>query len=106
MYRLFTGFEYWANPSNPPEGFITWMVDDQESARLGAASVGPDQGPNGTGVGQRLIPEEPMSIVLNLGISRKFSSSSPLSSVCADVCCRKLADDRPDDYDVPGRDVG
>ena len=34
--------------------------------------MGPDQGEGGAGVGQRLIPEEPMSIVLNLGISREF----------------------------------
>lgn len=45
------------------------MVDGQKSARLGAASVRPDQGANGTGVEQRLIPEKPMSIVLNLAIS-------------------------------------
>lgn len=24
------GFEYWAHPSNPLEGFITWMVDGQQ----------------------------------------------------------------------------
>jgi hypothetical protein len=36
---------------------------------MGAAAVGPDQGTGGSGVDQRLIPEEPMSIVLNLGIS-------------------------------------
>jgi len=36
---------------------------------MGTAAVGPDQGTGGTGVDQRLIPEEPMSIVLNLGIS-------------------------------------
>jgi hypothetical protein len=49
---------------------------------MGAAAVGPDPldgsgtpgytGANGgTGVGQRLIPEEPMSLILNLGISRE-----------------------------------
>jgi beta-glucan synthesis-associated protein KRE6 len=75
---LHTGFEYWANPSEPLEGFITWMVDGQKTAHLGATSLGPDQGPNGTGVGQRLIPEEPMSIVLNLGISGEFVSLSSM----------------------------
>ena len=29
----------------------------------------PDNGPNGTGTGQKLIPEEPISIVLNYDIS-------------------------------------
>ena len=41
---------------------------------MGAAAVGPDQGSTGSGVGQRLIPEEPMSIILNLGISSKSFS--------------------------------
>lgn len=68
------GFEYWANPSNPSEGFITWASNGQQSARLGATAVGPDQGPGGSGVGQRLIPEEPMSLVLNLGISANWQT--------------------------------
>ncbi|KAG6860426.1 hypothetical protein C0995_011331 [Termitomyces sp. Mi166 len=56
-------------PSNPSEGSITWQVDGVQSYRLGAIAVEPDQGPTGSGVDQRLIPVEPMSIVLNLGIS-------------------------------------
>jgi hypothetical protein len=49
------------------------MVDDEPSVRMGAAAVGADQGTDGSGVGPRLIPEGPMSIVLNLGILREFS---------------------------------
>ena len=63
------GFEYWANPSNRDEGFITWQTDGQPSVRMGATAVGPDQNFGGSGVGRRLIPEEPMSIVLNLEVS-------------------------------------
>lgn len=44
-------------------------MDGLQTVRMGAGAVGPDQGSNGSGVGQRLIPEEPMSIVFNLGIS-------------------------------------
>ncbi|GLB40793.1 putative glycoside hydrolase family 16 protein [Lyophyllum shimeji] len=66
------GFEYWANPKNSQEGYIAWQVDGKESHRVGAAAVGPDQGSDGSGVGQRLIPEEPMSVVLNLGISQNW----------------------------------
>ncbi|KAF9461053.1 beta-glucan synthesis-associated [Collybia nuda] len=66
------GFEYWANPSNAQEGYITWQVDGKQSHRVSATAVGPDQGPGGSGVGQRLIPEEPMSIVLNLGMSQNW----------------------------------
>ncbi|KAG6852141.1 hypothetical protein C0991_002650, partial [Blastosporella zonata] len=44
------------------------------SHRVGAADVGPDQGTTGSGVGQRLIPVEPMSIVLNIGISPNWQT--------------------------------
>ena len=54
------GFEYWANPSNRDEGFITWQVDGQPTIRMGAAAMGPDQGPDGSQVSQRVVPEEPM----------------------------------------------
>ncbi|KAI0071689.1 beta-glucan synthesis-associated [Panus rudis PR-1116 ss-1] len=66
------GFEYWANPDNRDEGFITWQSDGKPTVRMGASAVGPDQGEDGSGVGQRLIPEEPMSIILNLGISSNW----------------------------------
>jgi beta-glucanase (GH16 family) len=69
------GFEYWADPADPTAGFITWQVDGQQAARLGATAVGPDQDPTtGSGVGQRLIPVEPMAIVLNLGISANWQT--------------------------------
>jgi Beta-glucan synthesis-associated protein SKN1/KRE6/Sbg1 len=54
------GFEYFANPQSRSDGYVTWMMDDNPTVRMGAAAVGPDQGPNGSGVSQRLIPEEPM----------------------------------------------
>lgn len=66
------GFEYWSDPKDPGSGFVTWQVNGSTTARMGANAVGPDQGDGGSGVGQRLIPVEPMSIVLNLGISRAF----------------------------------
>ncbi|KAJ7673564.1 beta-glucan synthesis-associated [Mycena olivaceomarginata] len=50
------GFEYWSDPKDPGTGFVTW------------------QGDGGSGVGQRLIPVEPMSIVLNLGISHNWQT--------------------------------
>jgi hypothetical protein len=68
------------------------MADGKKTYRTGAAAVGPDQGAGGTGIGQRLVPEEPMSIILNLGISREFSFVHRVGD-CADVFCRKLADD-------------
>ncbi|KAI0746638.1 beta-glucan synthesis-associated [Daedaleopsis nitida] len=66
------GFEYLANPSNRDEGFITWQVDGKATYRMGAAAMGPDQGTDGSQVSQRIVPEEPMSIVFNLGISQNW----------------------------------
>ncbi|KAF9044091.1 glycoside hydrolase family 16 protein [Panaeolus papilionaceus] len=63
------GFEYWSDPNDRQAGYINWQVDGKQSHGVWAPAVGPDQGPDGSGVGQRLIPEEPMSLVLNLGIS-------------------------------------
>jgi len=58
LLRSHVGFEYFAQPSSPQDGFITWQMGGQPTVRMGATSVGPD--PDGSGVGQRLIPEEPM----------------------------------------------
>ena len=73
--QVFTkfGFEYWAEPSAPEQGFITWMVNGNPSHRIGADAMGPDQGPDGSGVGRRLIPEEPM-----VG-----TGGGPLTHVCS-----------------------
>lgn len=74
--QVFTtlGFEYWTNPSNPSDGFITWQTAGSPTVRMGASAMGPDTGNNGSQVGQRLVPEEPMSIVLNLGISSNWQT--------------------------------
>ncbi|KAF8886596.1 beta-glucan synthesis-associated [Gymnopilus junonius] len=68
VYHTF-GFEYWSDPKNRGDGFITWQADGQKTYEIWPPAVGADQGTNGSGVGPRLIPEEPMSIILNLGIS-------------------------------------
>ncbi|EMD36637.1 glycoside hydrolase family 16 protein [Gelatoporia subvermispora B] len=74
--QVFTtlGFEYFSDPKDPTTGFITWQSNGQPSYRLGAGSVGPDQGPDGSQVSQRLIPVEPMSIILNLGMSESWQT--------------------------------
>ncbi|KAH9006339.1 beta-glucan synthesis-associated [Lactarius hatsudake] len=68
------GFEYFANPKSRSDGYIIWQMDNLQTVRMGAGAVGPDQGTDGSGVDQRLIPEEPMSIVLNLGISPNWQT--------------------------------
>lgn len=51
------------------KGHITWMVGDQPMWTIDSKALGP----NGN-VGQRVMPEEPMAIVLNFGMSDSFSS--------------------------------
>ncbi|KAL4079863.1 glycoside hydrolase family 16 protein [Scleroderma yunnanense] len=68
------GFEYWSNPKNASDGYIIWQTGGQPTARIGAGALGPDLGVGGTQVGQRLISVEPMSIVLNLGMSPSWQS--------------------------------
>lgn len=71
-FKVF-GFEYWSDPNDPTSGYVEWVVDGTPSHRLGASAVSADPlDGGGSGVAQRLIPVEPMSIVLNLGISRTF----------------------------------
>ncbi|KAH8827236.1 beta-glucan synthesis-associated [Flagelloscypha sp. PMI_526] len=66
--KVVYGFEYWANPSNRDEGFISWLSDGVQDTRMGAKAMAADVA-GGSGVSARLIPEEPMSIVLNCGLS-------------------------------------
>jgi len=69
-FKVF-GFEYWSDPNDPTSGYVEWVVDGSPSHRMGAAAIGPDpENKGGSGIGQRLVPLEPMSIILNLGISR------------------------------------
>ncbi|KAJ6584746.1 glycoside hydrolase family 16 protein [Mycena capillaripes] len=63
------GFEYWSDPDNRDDGYITWVSSGVESWSMTAAAVGPDQTVE---IGQRLIPEEPMYLILNLGMSPGF----------------------------------
>jgi beta-glucanase (GH16 family) len=50
-------------------GSVTWWVGDQATWTLDARSLGP----NGN-IGQRVIPQEPMAMVLNFGMSNGFAA--------------------------------
>ncbi|KAJ7075867.1 glycoside hydrolase family 16 protein [Mycena belliarum] len=65
------GFEYWSDPKNRDDGYITWVSDGKESWTMRAAAIGPDTQVN---ISQRLIPEEPMYVILNLGMSPSFQA--------------------------------
>lgn len=62
------GFEY--KPGGDPDSYVTWMNGNDPMWRLNTVAIGPN---TATEIGQRLIPPEPMYILLNLGISSSFS---------------------------------
>lgn len=51
------------------KGAITWYLDGKRSWTAPSAAIGPNEY---TEISQRIIPVEPMSIVMNLGISQGF----------------------------------
>jgi len=64
------GFEYQAH-DDPAQAYVAWVADGQRSHTITGEAVGPDPI---AGVGQRLIPYEPMSVVLNLAVSEGFQT--------------------------------
>lgn len=64
------GFEY--KPGGDADSYITWMSSDEPMWRLNPPAMGPN---TATEVGQRLVPPEPMYVLLNLGISSSFTYS-------------------------------
>ena len=63
-YQIY-GFEY--EPGG--DGYVTWNVGDQTTWSI----LGKAIGPNGN-VGQRVMPEEPMSVIVNFGMSTGFAT--------------------------------
>ena len=64
VYQIYA-FEY----APGKEGAVTWYIGPDKTYKLDARALRP----NGN-VGQRIIPAEPMSMVLNFGMSSGFSS--------------------------------
>ncbi|KDQ20783.1 glycoside hydrolase family 16 protein [Botryobasidium botryosum FD-172 SS1] len=63
------GFEYWANRNDRKNSFLTWFSGGQPSWTIRSASIGPD---NAMNISSRIISEEPMSIIINFGLSDSF----------------------------------
>lgn len=61
------GFEY--APGGPGDGYVVWNVGDTKTWKVDANAVGP----NGN-IGQRNMPEEPMALVVNFGLSNGFAT--------------------------------
>nr|KIR47083.1 glucosidase [Cryptococcus bacillisporus CA1280] len=62
-------FEYFSNPEDRNSGHITWVANGKKSWTMNPAAVGADES---MGIGQRLISEEPMAMIINFGMSESF----------------------------------
>jgi beta-glucanase (GH16 family) len=60
-------YDFYYTPGS--SGQITWSVADTATWKLDARAIGP----NGN-VGQRVIPKEPMALIMNFGMSTGFSA--------------------------------
>lgn len=70
QYGVF-GMEYLSSPADPSQAYISWVADEQRTWTMTGASIGGDAGAD---ISQRLISQEPMSIVFNLGVSHSFQT--------------------------------
>jgi hypothetical protein len=59
------GYEHFANPSAPTNGYISWSMGGSEVFKMTAPALVKD---SNTGVSSRLVPEEPMVRFLYLGV--------------------------------------
>ena len=63
------GYQTYAFEYEPgAEGYTTWFVGSEQTWKIDPRSLGP----NGN-IGQRIIPEEPMAMVMNFGMSNGFA---------------------------------
>jgi len=65
------GFEYYGDPNDDTAGYITWQVDGTPSYAVTSEAIPADPT---TEISQRQISVEPMSIILNLGMSQSFQT--------------------------------
>lgn len=55
------------------DGYITWFSAGQKTWSMYPSAVGPNTAAN---ISQRIIPQEPMYVIMNLGISTSFGKAS------------------------------
>ncbi|KAH9042091.1 glycoside hydrolase family 16 protein [Lactarius pseudohatsudake] len=62
-------YEWWSNPNHRSDGYVQWYSEGQKTWRATYASLAGD---STTGISNRIIPEEPMYLILNLGMAPSF----------------------------------
>lgn len=65
------GVEYVPDFDRKGQGYATWYVDGKKTWTLFETAMAPNEK---TQIGQRTLPLEPMSLILNLGISHGFQN--------------------------------
>ncbi|TRM60176.1 beta-glucan synthesis-associated [Schizophyllum amplum] len=70
--ELIVGMEYWSDPDNRDDGYITWYLNGVESWTLPASAL---PARDDVEISRRLIPEEPMYLIINLGMSPSFQQA-------------------------------
>ncbi|KAF7289684.1 GH16 domain-containing protein [Mycena chlorophos] len=63
------GVEWYSDPGNRQAGFVSWYAEGKRTWTITADALAPN---NVSQVAQRLISEEPMYMIFNLGISPSF----------------------------------
>nr|XP_019047309.1 glucosidase [Kwoniella bestiolae CBS 10118]OCF26239.1 glucosidase [Kwoniella bestiolae CBS 10118] len=65
------GVEWQAFPDKREDGYIAWYSDGQPSWTMYADAVAEN---TKVGIGRRIIPEEPMALIFNFGMSNNFQA--------------------------------
>nr|XP_019000894.1 glucosidase [Kwoniella mangroviensis CBS 8507]OCF64355.1 glucosidase [Kwoniella mangroviensis CBS 8507] len=65
------GVEMFSDPNNRDNGHITWVADGAKTWTVFPPAVGPSPSMQ---IGQRIIPEEPMYMIVNFGMSNGFQA--------------------------------
>ncbi|ODN85657.1 glucosidase [Cryptococcus wingfieldii CBS 7118] len=65
------GMEYKAVPESREDGYITWYADNKTSWTMYADAVAANPR---TEIGRRIVPEEPMAMIINLHMSNNYQA--------------------------------
>ncbi|KAI0316822.1 glycoside hydrolase family 16 protein [Amylostereum chailletii] len=63
------GYEWWSDPDNREDGYVQWYSGGQKTWKADSSTM---QGDSISGISSRLIPEEPMYLILNFGMAPSF----------------------------------
>ncbi|TFK40642.1 glycoside hydrolase family 16 protein [Crucibulum laeve] len=64
-------YEWWSDPNHRDQSYITWYRNNDKTWTITSATIGPD---SASQVSQRLISEEPMYMIFNLGMAFNFQA--------------------------------